>query len=65
MTAQFELINVQVLYCTSCSIFFNLIFFYSQYSLMKTADVDEALVLKIGFARDLYPSFIGLRNRIM
>lgn len=49
MTAQFELINVQVLYCTSCSIFFNFIFFLSQYSLMKTADVDEALVLKIGF----------------
>ena len=57
MTAQFELINVQVLYCTSCSIFFNLIFFLSQYSLMKTADVDEALVLKIGFCTRFVPFF--------
>lgn len=57
MTAQFELINVQVLYCTSCSIFFNLIFFLSQYSLMKTADVDEALVLKIGFSTRFVPFF--------
>ena len=57
MTAQFELINVQVLYCTSCSIFFNFFFFLSQYSLMKTADVDEALVLKIGFCTRFVPFF--------